>query len=160
MIVLMMHGATREVKIQQIKIAKEETPGSKRFLLLNIRFLRIVLFCCKSVQQVHWVDHKKWWDTSQSIKKFIHFITHIFETVFKLSEDVPDQHVVLVHLPDVALLVREDPQQELAITVRNVGLGHYNVLSRWKSKECHHLPGHRVIGHIQRFLRIQTISSM
>ena len=40
-------------KYKMIKIAKEETPGSKRFLLLNIRFLRIVLFCCKSVQQVH-----------------------------------------------------------------------------------------------------------
>ena len=78
--------------------------------------------------------------------------THVFEALLELCEDVPEEHVVLVDLPDVALLVGEDAQEELAVAVGHVGLRHHDVVARRQSEERHHFARHRVVGHVQRLL--------
>ena len=92
----------------------------------------------------------------------IAWYTHVFEALLELGEDVPEEHVVLVDLPDVALLVGEDAQEELAVAVGHVGLRHHDVVARRQREERHHLARHRVVRHVQRLLRgkgkIQSIS--
>ena len=56
--------------------------------------------------------------------------------------------------PNVTLLVSENSEEELSITVRDVGLRHHNVFSRRQREECHHLSGNRVIRHVKRLLKI------
>ena len=61
---------------------------------------------------------------------------------------------MVLNSPNVALLVSEYSEEELSITVRDVGLRHHNVLSRRQCEECHHLSGYRVIRHVKRLLEI------
>lgn len=104
----------------------------------------------------------------------------MFETVVEaFCRHVPKDHVVLVHLPttfqcfqylfsvlqkrikedkcfyyvpNIAVLVGEDAQEELALAVGDSRLRHDDVIARREREERHHFPGHRVVRHIQRFL--------
>ena len=61
-------------------------------------------------------------------------------------------------LPDVAVLVSEDPEKEFALTMRHAGLRDDNVVAWRKSEERHHLPSHRMVRHVQRFLCVVTLT--
>ena len=83
--------------------------------------------------------------------------THVFKALLELCEDVPEEHVVLVDLPNIALLVGEDPEEELAVAVRHVGLRHDDVVARRQREERHHFARHRVVRHVERLLRRKEI---
>jgi hypothetical protein len=61
-------------------------------------------------------------------------------------------------LPDVAVFVSEDPEKEFALTMRDAGLRDDNVIAWRQSEERHHLPGHRMVRHVQRFLCVVTLT--
>ena len=56
------------------------------------------------------------------------------------------------YLPNVAVLVGKDAQEEFTLAVGDASLRDNHVVSRRQCKERHHFPCHWVIGYIQRFL--------
>lgn len=81
-------------------------------------------------------------------------IPYVFKGLFEFGEDVSEEHVVLVDLPDVALLVGQDSQEELSVAVWHVGLRHDDVVARRQSEERDDLPRHRMVRHVQRLLSL------
>lgn len=59
-------------------------------------------------------------------------------------------------LPDVALFISEDSEQELAVAVGYIGLGYHDVIPRGKCKKGDYFSCNRVIGYIQRLLHEQS----
>ena len=79
-------------------------------------------------------------------------VTHVFESLLKLCQHIPEEHVVLVHLPDVALLIRQYSKKEFPVAVGDVGLGDDDVVAGGEGEEGHHLAGDGVVRHVQRLL--------
>lgn len=102
---------------------------------------------------------------------------YVFEAFLEpLGGNISKDHVVLVDLPkkdrarhnkrlgevrlmgvepNVAVLVGEDAQKEFALAVSDARLRDDHVVAGGQREERHHFPGHRVVRHVQRFLRIK-----